>query len=244
MSDKAAQEGQSTHEYEAGQAGEAAPPPLPPLWRRVIDVFFSPGKVMEAVAANPKPWGAALVGGLLIGLAGFLIPAEVYEEFVRATALERGDAVPGNLEQMGSISRTFSLISGPIFWVLWSLLLAGIVTLIFIFVMGGRGRFKQYFATLTHSLIIPAVGNIALVPLRIANENPREVLSLGTFLGGILPEGYVLDLFSAIDLFGLAGWAVLAIGVNKIDPERSWGAAFSALFLLSVLIAALFAIFM
>jgi hypothetical protein len=219
------------------------PPTLPPLWKRVIDVFFSPGRLMEAVAANPKPWGALAVGAILVGLAGFLIPAELYEEFIRSTALERGDPVPDDLGTLGNVSRISGLIAGPLFWVLWSLLLGGVATLIFAFVMGDRGRFKQYFAAAAHSLIIPAIGGVLMVPLRIANQNPREVLSVGTFLGGLVPEGYFLNVLNAMDLFALAGFAVLAVGASRIDRARGWGSAFAALFVVNLLISMGFAVF-
>jgi hypothetical protein len=225
-----------------GGSGSVAPT-LPPLWKRVIDVFVSPARLMEALAADPRPWGALLVGAALVALAGFLIPAELYEEFIRAEALERGDPVPDDLGAIGNISRISGLIGGPLFWILWGLLISGVVTLIFGFVMGDEGRFKQYFAATAHALIIPAFGGVLMLPLRIANENPREVISVGTFLGGLMPDGYVLNVLNAMDLFGLAGFAVLALGASRIDRRRSWGSAFTALFLFNLVIAMGFAMF-
>lgn len=227
--------------WSAPATGEAAPPPpLPPLWRRVVDVILSPGRLMEAVAREPRWLGAFLLGSALVALAGWLIPVEVYRESFRAMSLESGNEIPPSAAEF---ARTLGLVFSPIGWAIWTFLTAGMATVAFAFVFGDEGTFKQYLAATAHSLLIPALGGLVTVPLRIAAGDFRMTLSVGSVLSGVLSPGYLLNVLRGLDLFVLLGMAVLAVGATRIDPRRGWGSAFSALLLFSLLFASVFAFF-
>ena len=222
------------------RAEENAPPGLAPLWRRVPELFFSPGNVMEGLAARPV-WFAAYVLGCVFVIAGaLLIPAEVYEESFRAIALESGREFP---DDFGARARALGAATMPIVWLLLTFLYSLVAFVTFVFLFGDEGQFKQYLSAASHSLLIPALGSVVLAPLKIISGDLRMTISPGAMLGGILPPGYLLNVLKGIDLFVLLAIAVLAIGATKIDRRRTWGSAFIALFIFAVAVASLMAVF-
>ena len=94
----------------------------------------------------------------------------------------------------------------------------------------------------SHSLFIGAVGAVLLIPLRLAQEDPSLTLNLGTFLP-FLEEGYAFRVLKLLDLFGLWSYAVMAIGVTKIDPRRGMGFAVAFFCAFALLFALVFGIF-
>jgi hypothetical protein len=210
---------------------------------RVVQTFFSPGKLSQALAARPV-WGAALVfGAALVALQSALIPVEVWESPFRETMIEQGRSVPEGMTGGGvAIMRISAMVAGPIMYGVMTFLLAGVATLIFSFVLGDDGRYKQYLAVLSHALLISSSVGLLLVPLRIAEQNPQLTLNLGSFMF-FLPEGYPLKVLTMLDLSQFWAWVVVGLGAHAIDPRRSVGSAIAVLVGLSVVLALIFAIF-
>jgi len=221
-------------------AGEEATP-VPAFHRRLLDVFFSPGRVMEALARNPV-WAAALIFGvLLVLLQTFLIPVEVWQETFKAAALQRGQELPEGFG-MGPFMRISAVVGGGVGWFVFAFLMAGITTVLFAFVLGDEGRYRQYLAVLAHAWLIPAFVGLALIPLRIAESNPQLTLNLGSFFF-FLPDGYVLKVLTMLDLSQLWAWVVMAQGVHAIEPRRSVKSAATILLLMALALALIFAPF-
>ncbi|MDH5758274.1 MAG: YIP1 family protein [Gemmatimonadota bacterium] len=192
---------------------------LPALPVRFLQVFVSPGRLTESLALNPA-WAAALVAGAVLMVAQtILIPAEVWETVFREAALQRGNEIPEGFSMNGNTMRLIGTISGGIMYFIMALLFSGIVTGIFVFLMGDEGRFKQYLAMYAHALLIPGVVGLLLVPLRIAQADPRITLNLGTFLF-FLPDGFLLRWATMMDLTQIWAWVVVAVGANAIAPQR------------------------
>lgn len=223
---------------------EAARPALPPLWRRFIAVFFSPGEMFERLAKNPKWFGAALLGGVLVGVGAALVPLDLYADAMRAQFLERGQEIPGDPDQMARIGKTVGTVFSLVGYALISAVVGGILTLGLAFVLGDRGRFVQYFSATVHAFLIYAVAQIAMTPLKIAARDPQLMLSPGNALRGILPDSYFLDVLSTLDVFAIWAYAVLAIAVTKIDPKRGFGVPFAILMAVAVGFGMVGAIFM
>lgn len=224
---------------EAGQA--QAPPSLPPLHVRIGQVFFSPGNLVEALAAKPA-WAAALVVGAVLVLAQtLLIPADVWDAAFREAILAQGREVPEGFGAGGTFMRVSAVIFGALGYLIMTFLFAGVVTLIFAFVMGDEGRYRQYLAVLGHAWLIPAVIGLLLLPLKISQENPQLTLNLSSFLF-FLPEGYLTKVATMLDLSQVWAWLVIAQGAHAIDRRRSFGSAATVLMVLVVLLAMLFAL--
>jgi hypothetical protein len=216
--------------------------PLPPFHIRVLQTFVAPGKLAETLAHTPA-WALALVvGGLLIVAQTVLIPPEVWDAMFRETLLQQGREMPEGFDAGGTIMRVSAVVGGTIMYFVITFLFAGIVTLGFAFLLGDEGRYKQYLASLTHAWLIPGLVGLALVPLRISEQNPQLTLNLGTFFY-FLPDGYLQKVFTMLDLSQIWAWLVVAQGAHAIDRRRSVGSAAAVLILISVVMAMIFALF-
>ncbi len=217
-----------------------AAPPLSPFPKRVVEVFFSPGRLMEGLAAKPL-WGAALfLGMVLVIVATALIPAEVWETMIREQMIARGQDASA-FKGGASLVRIFGLLGGTLGYLIITAVFGGLVTLVFAFVLGDEGRFTQYFAVLVHAFLITGIIGLALVPLRIAQSDPRLTLNVGTFLF-FLPDGYLHRWVTMMDLSAVWSWLVIAQGAHAIHPKRSFGSAATVTITMFIVTTALFAL--
>ena len=217
-------------------------PQLPSLPIRMLNVFFSPGEVMAGLKDNPAWVGALVLGAALTVLSAVLLPAEILEATMRQQILERGGPAPDNIEAMARIFRIGGAVAGAVFWFVISAAMAGLLTLIFSFILGDRGKYKQYLAVLAHAFLISAVGALVVLPLRIAAQDASMLLSVGTFMP-FLEEGYIARALGFVDLFGLWSWAVVGIGVAALEPKRTVGGAIGIVMVIPIALAMIFGIF-
>jgi hypothetical protein len=222
--------------------GEDDGPALPNLAVRFFQVFVSPGELFARLQHRPAWFGAVALGGALVALAAYLLPAELMLEVARQQFIERGQEIPPGFESGAGFIRLAGVIFGPVFWALFAVITSGIVTVIFTFLLGGEGTFKQYFSFVSHAYLVSAVGNLALVPLRISTGDPQLLLSVGTLvpIGG---EEYLGNFLGLLDLFGLWTWVVVGVGVAIINKKQTWASATAILMVIPVGLAAIFAIF-
>ena len=200
---------------------EAGPPPLP---RRLLDAFVSPGKMARDVAAHPHWLSALLVSLALVALATWLIPPELFAEAQRRAALERGVDFPPLTDRALGTFHIVAIVGGSLAFAVISLVLSGLYTLIFVFILGDEGRYTQYLAIFAHASFIPALLSVPLAPLRIATGDAQFSLSLASFVL-FLPDGYLLNVLRMMDLTQIWSTLVVALGVQAIDPRRSFGSA-------------------
>jgi len=231
-----------TSEDESGieEVSPESAPALPSFPQRIFQVFFSPGDLTSALARNPA-WAAALIlGAILVIGQTVLIPVEVWENMFRETMLQQGREMPEGFGG-GTFMRVSAVVGGAIGFFVVTLIFAGLTTLIFAFIMGDEGKFTQYLSIMAHAWLIPALVGLALVPLKISQGNPQFTLNLGTFFF-FLPEGYLLKVFTMLDLSQAWAWLVLAQGAHAIDSRRTFGSAATVLMALFVVMAMVFAI--
>jgi hypothetical protein len=226
----------ATEVHGVSEEGEEEEVAFPSLFTRFIDVFFSPGKAMEAVARNPAWVGALLVGVFLIALATALIPFEMVMDGQRQAALEAGRDVPEMPEAVTNVMRYVSPIIALFMVTIISFLVAGLYWLIFSFVLGDDGRYRQYLAVGTHASLITAVVLLALVPLKLMTGDAALTLNLGNILF-FLPEGYLAAAAKALDLIGVWSALVVAQGAHAIDSKRSFVSAAAILLTITFAIA-------
>jgi len=228
--------------YGVAQEGEEEEVAFPSLFTRFIDVFFSPGKAMEAVARNPAWVGALLVGVFLIALATALIPFEMVMEGQRQAQLEAGRDVPEMPEVLVNAMRYISPIIALITVTIISFLVAGLYWLIFSFMLGDEGRYRQYLAVGAHALLVPAIIGLALVPLKVMTEDPAATLNLGLF-APFLEDGYLGNVLRILDITGIWSALIVAQGAHSIDPKRSFGSAAVVTLGITLVFALIFARF-
>lgn len=197
---------------------------LPSLTRRLLAVFLAPGDLFERLAKEPVWVGALLLGAVLGAVAAIAAPAELYEASMREQLMGTGRPVPDDLSAGATIARVFGSVAALIIGPLMTAAVAGIVALIFLFGFGDEGSYRQHLAVVSHAFLVPALSTLALVPLKIQAADLSLRLSVGTFLP-FLEDGWLSRGLGWLDLFGLWAWVLVALGVSKIDPRRSWGSA-------------------
>lgn len=200
---------------------------LPSLPARFAAVFFSPGRLVEQLARNPRWVGALLLGAVLVALSVSLIPAEIMMEANRQAAMERGRDLPEMGDRVLRIMRIVTPILTFVATLLITAFMAGLYALVFAFVLGDEGRYVQYLAVVAHANLIAVVFGLLLTPLRISTGDPQLTLNLGTFLL-FLPDGYVLSVLRYLDLTQIWSTLVIAQGAHAIDRRRSFGSAAGA----------------
>lgn len=215
---------------------------LPGLLTRLLWVFVSPGRLVQGLAKDPVWVGALFVGAVVVALSVALIPVELILEANRTAALERGTEFP----EMGEGAQQFMRVFVPAVSVLsvavMTFFFAGLYTVVFAFVLGDEGSYKQYLAVVSHAWFIPALFALLLVPLKISAGDMQITLNLGLFMP-FLPEGYLQNLFRFLDLTQIWSVLVIAQGAHAIDKRRSFGSAAGILLVLLVVFAAVMARF-
>jgi hypothetical protein len=213
---------------------------FPSLPSRLVQVFFSPGELFTALRGNPAWFGALTVGAVLVALSMFLVPGEIWTQTLREQSAQGGgQEMP---EWVWTLIRFVGPISSALGHFISAFVMAGVVCLVFRFFFGDEGGYKQYLSVVCHALVITALGGLLLTPLRIMQETIDVRLSVGTFFS-FLEEGYPLRVLRMFELFGLWAMMVMAIGVTKIDPRRSFGSALTFFSIFAVGTALIFGIF-
>lgn len=198
--------------------------PTPPLPRRLLDAFVSPGKMGTAVAANPRWLGAMLVCAALLAVSIAVLPWELFEEMQRRVIVESGRPLPELSENVRTAMRIGSVVGGSVAFVIFSFVGAGVSTFIYAFVLGDEGTYRQYLAVGVHAAVIPTVAALLLAPLRIAAGDPQLTVNIATFMP-FLSEGYLLGVLTALDFSRIWSAVVAAMGIHAIDRRRSVASA-------------------
>jgi hypothetical protein len=211
---------------------------VPGLFSRYIRIFVAPDLLFQGLRTQPL-WGGAMLLGACLVLAGTgLIPPELFI----ATLRESGQDLPPGLEDQGNVFRLAGAAAAFIFWSISLAIFAGVIMVIFAFLLGHEGTYRQYLAVIAHAQLISATSTVVLLPLRIIAEDAQLVLSVGTF-AVFLDSGYPLRFLSALDLFGLWAWLLVGLGAARIGRKKSWIGASVIVMVIPVTIATVVAIF-
>lgn len=205
----------------------------PALPKRLLYTVFSPGRMTAAVAGHPSWVGALLVSAVLIGLAAALIPADILLEAQRRAALQ-GGAVQLRVAMGEGILRIVAPIAALLGAIVMSFLVAGVYSILFGFVLGDSGSYRQYLAMVAHASFVPAIAGLLYTPLRIVTVDPQFQLSIASFLV-FMPDGYWLNFFRVMDLTQIWSMLIVAEGASAIDRRRTFASA--AMILLGLLVA-------
>ena len=231
-------------EYET-QYGRAAEdkeelPPRPAFLNRLWMVFVQPGDLFRQLALNPAWYPMAAFVAIVVALSMWFIPVEAYD------ALMQARIPPEQAAEMPEIPPEFirlTTIGGiAVVSFLFPLLLSLISYVIFVFIRGDDASFKQHLSVMSHVGVITAVGSLFVMPLRMRSLDIEQVLSVGTFFQ-FLPDGFLLNMLSRIDLFGLWACVVAGIGLSVIASRQKWGGTASILVALLVVVAIVQALF-
>lgn len=220
----------------------APPSGLIPFSSRLWKVVFSPGELFDSLREEPRSGAALLTCGLFTLLAVVLIPPEIWVQMMREGAQAEGTELPGFFSSAGGAFSLLLALGGIVSLYLMALVLSGVVTFFFAFILGDEGGFKQYLSVVSHGLLISTFGGVLLLPLRISTGDPQVTLNLGTFLF-FLTEGYWFRVLNFLDLFALWAFGVMAVGATRMDPQRGFGSALAFFLTLALAFALVAGIF-
>lgn len=203
--------------------GAAEGPPLPSLPVRLARVFTSPGELFDALARRPA-WAGALVAVVAMAIVSVLL---LPEEVLR-TATERRSPPDASPEQIAGMVGTFRYVIAATVALtvpIMAALTAGLLLLIYNFLLGGQATYQQLFSVTAHALLIWGVGQLVGLGLVSAAGDPDATLSLHLLAPFAEPGAFLHRFLQSVEVFGLWTAAVLGIGVSRIYPGRAPGAA-------------------
>lgn len=202
---------------------------VPPLPSRVLDTFVSPRRLFAGFRHHTPVMGALALSTLVALVVAGTLPGELFLEQARDAVTRRGEPVtvtspPAEIIRWG---RYLAMLSALAMHPLLVLAVAGLLTLLFGVLGGGRAEFRQYLAVAAHALLVAAAGSLLAIPLRWATGDADAGWSLGWLMPAQHP--FLAVLLSALDPFVLWTLALLALGASQLEPRFSWGRAFAAL---------------
>lgn len=215
---------------------------LPGLFGRYLGVLTSPDVLFQGLRTRPQWAGAMLLGSSLVLVATFLVPPELTIATLRERMLERGQVFPPGLADRMAVIRFGGAVAAFVFWGIMLTVFTGVVMVFFAVLLGHDGTYRQYLAVVAHAHLISATSGVLLLPLRIATEDARLLLSLGTF-AVFLEPGYMLRFLGFLDLFGLWAWLLVGLGAARIARKEPWAGGAVMVMLIPVTMAAVIAIF-
>ena len=209
---------------------DSSSPSLPSLPARIVAVFVSPGRLFEQLRDKPV-WGAAMLLLVILNvIMMFLLPEELFEEQIRQSVADSGMG-EDEIAVAVTVGRYAGIAMAGVMGAVGSFIIGVVLFFVFSTLFGDKGRFRQYLSVVVHALMVSSVGALIQVPLKRSAGDLELVLSLGTF-APFLEEGFLLSFLSAIGLFGIWCAMLMAIGVTRIQPTRTWGSAFTVVMVL------------
>ena len=197
---------------------------------RALGVIFAPRATYASVAARPRVLGALLVilaigAAMTIGLLSTEVgrTAALDQQVRQAEAFGR-PMTDQQYEQMERFLPYFGYIgaaSQVVFFVIISLVVAGLMFAVFNAMLGGDATFKQVLAVVVHSGFIISVQQLFVIPLDYVRESLSSPTTLAAFAPFLEDTSFVARFLGAIDLF-LLWWVVnLAIGLGVLYKRRT-----------------------
>ena len=218
----------------------------PGLFSRYVQVFFSPDDLFQGLRTRPYWVGAVLLGSGLAAVGVMLLTPDIMLATVREQALASGQPLPPEFEDLlaewAGVVRYIIGAATFVFWPLIPVVSAGVVTVIFAFLIGHEGTYKQYLAVVAHAHLVTATAAVLVAPLRIAMEDAQVLISLGSF-APFLEPGYLLRFLSLLDLFGIWAWLLVGLGAARIARKKSWAVGCVFVLMIPVVPAAVGALF-
>lgn len=199
------------------------PPPAPAsLAARIAATFLSPAALARSIRERPRWIDALLISTAVAVLAAATLPAEFFLTAAEDAVTRRGTPVeitssPAEIARWG---RYLAMLNALIGHPLIAFGLAGLLTLIFTILAGGRATFAEHLALTSHALLILALGTLTTILARVLLADPTAELSLALLIPG--PRtGWLGEMLGLVNPFTVWMLIAVAVGVSVLDPGRS-----------------------
>lgn len=230
----------AAHAAGGAAVGDEVAEPVPALPKRLWMVYFQPGDLFRGLAAHPVWFVTALLGAFIVTLAIVLIPTELFlDAAISQMSPEEAAAVRDLPPWLFKIQ---GVIAGP-FMLAMLFIVSAVTYVIFVVIRGDRATYRHHLSVLAHGALIGAVGALATTPLRIARGDVRETLSLADLVGFLpIPDGFLLTLLNAVELFGIWGALVAGFGLSIVGNRPGWGGSVAVMMVLLLVFASIGAV--
>ena len=200
---------------------------------RAIGIIVSPGATYREVLRNPSPVGILLLCCVVIAIATGL---PQFTERGRQTALDSqvqaierftGKPVtPEMYEQMegrAHYGAYGAFIGVFIMMPVMSLLITGVLWVVFNAILGGTAGFKSVLTVVTHSQVIGALGAVAAAPIQYLQgiQNMAGPFNFGVLVPMLDPGSFLALFLGGVSVFVLWQLAVCAIGLAVLYSRNA-----------------------
>jgi hypothetical protein len=200
----------------------------PNLGARSIGVLLSPRETFAAVAARPKWFGILALTTVLAAamLTAFMVSPSGQLAYMEKAAQgsvfgqpneQQLQAIEKMAGIMGYVMGGATLITTPLFLVL----IAGVAFLIFGVFTGGDAKFKQVFAIVAHSYVIPVLGMAVTLPVNYMRESLDSPMNLSVFFPMLSDGSFLMKLLGTVELFRVWWMMTLAIGLAVLYRKKT-----------------------
>ncbi len=230
-----------------------APPEAPDgLMSRYFGILFSPSETYKKIVERPRWLGmlfltiaisAVFVGGFLSTEVGQEAWMDLVIEKTRSSAGEVSDAQIEAFEKIqpyvGPIGVGQTVLMAP----LMSLVMSGILYVVFSIILGATATFRQLFTVTVHSGVVGTVQAVFTWTLNYFRGVMTSPTSFANLLPMIEEDTFLYKFLNVVDLFVIWWLIVLAIGLGILYKRKSTGIAISLLAVYAVIALVVAAVF-
>lgn len=221
----------------------------PGLFKRILWVLTSPGKLMENLAERPRVLLGLILSALSLELV-YITRMPLYQDFLRESAMASSgymESMTGQtmtaemVEQSLPTSTIMGLIMTPVGAVIGMLF----ITVIFFAIlklMGGQGKFKAYLSVTGYAYVISALYFLLIIPISFVTGSLHQnapLTSLATLASPDMAGTFFNGILKGLDIFSIWYYAVIAIGftvVSKLKKSYVYSVV-AGIFIIGLIIA-------
>jgi hypothetical protein len=187
---------------------------------RFFGIFFSPGRVFEHLKSRPVWFTILLVVALFIALFQFAFLAsekgiQIAKEQVLEQARDNGQTIPEEtLETIMTTQKIAAPIAILILVPLFSVIIAGLIYLIFNIMLGGEATFRQVLSFNAHTAPITILQQGLTFLIIYVKGTLAPVTSLAAFLPFVENDTLMYRIAVGIDVFTIWQVGLLALGMS------------------------------
>ena len=200
------------------------------LLARFIGIVTSPKETFQSVAAHPRWFGMLLLVTVIVAVCAALpLTTDAGREASLRQQVEQRESLgmEVNDQMYEGMRRTLPFLpyitggSVLVFSPVMTLVVAGLLFLVFNVIMGGDATFKQMFAVLAHAGVISALGQLFTGPLNYFRGAVTSATNLAVLLPMVEPSSFIGRVLAMTDLFLIWYILVLAIGLAVLHRRKT-----------------------
>ncbi|MEX2581748.1 MAG: hypothetical protein WD766_00610 [Gemmatimonadota bacterium] len=198
---------------------------------RLRDTYLAPSRLALALR-DRGPWLDVLLVSTVVALVSVaLMPDEVFTASMQEPVSRRGDPVQitSSPESVARWGRGMGVLATIATHPLLAFTLAGILTLLFTILGNGHTGFREYLSLAAHGMLIPALGTLIAVAVRLGTGATSGSLSVTAFFDPAEAQNLFTATLFSIDPFIIWMMAAVAVGVHALEPRHSRAAAAAVL---------------